>query len=83
MGKTEVIEGDIARPVQIINGNNRNYGEVGQPLKDIIRQGLFFTGPLHAQMIGYDARDRFPGELAPQGQKILANVLCEQAGDSL
>jgi len=23
MGKTEVIEGDIARPVQIINGKNR------------------------------------------------------------
>jgi len=60
MEKTEVIERHSKASPDHQRKQQKNYGEVGQPLTKIIRLGLFFTGPLHAQMIGNDARDRSP-----------------------
>jgi hypothetical protein len=43
-------------PSSASNRKQKDHGEVGQPLKDIVRLELSFTGPLHAQMIGNDDR---------------------------
>src|SRR5437879_11693339 len=57
--------------------------EVREPLDDVVRQRLFFSGPLPAQFVPNDTRDAAPGEISLARQQILAEVLREEAGEDV
>ena len=60
-----------------------NDGEVGEPLEDVVRAGLFFAGALPAQMIRNDTQDSVRAKISLRGQQVSAEMMGEEAGYSV
>lgn len=74
-GKTEVTAGDIARPVQIVNGNKtKTTARVAEPLQHVVGRKLGLARLLEAQMLTEHVPGRAGGELIPRGQQVAAEM---------